>query len=162
MEVKRVLLKPVITFIDWYIRNYHSKDYIHKDMIKDEIKSKIEKAEERLNKKRDEQEKGKLDARDLDHKIIVDGFYAEMEVMEKEAQEVKALRSKLDNLYYVLKRRAKDISMVTAENKHEGTKIAENILESIGQLEKIEVKTLDIVKEFDSAERKDKEALMVE
>lgn len=156
MKIQNVLTRPILSFIDWYIRNYHSQDYIHRDMIKDEIFIKIQKKEKEIHEKRNEEEAEKQHALELEHQIRIDGLLAEIEVYKKESKEVAKEKKAVKNLYFELKRRAKELSLFTAENKHEGNNIIKNVASSIGQLDVIGTKTRDLVKEFDDNEERER------
>ena len=160
MKLKRIILNPVLTFVDWYVRNYHSSEYIHRDMIKDEIKERIVNAEKKVNQKRDEELERELDIRDKKHQIRIDGFLAEVERYKEEAREIRKLQKDLINLRALLESRAETLSIVIAQNKHEGKKIMNVAGEFIGQLDKIEYNINQLGQEFHKSENEESKILV--
>lgn len=158
----RKLRNPVITFIDWYIKSYHSRDYVHRDMIRPEIAKHIKKAEDRVNSIRDNQEEIKMEALKLQFQIMEDGYIAEIETMEETVKDVMKMRDELVGLYYEVERRIKEVSMITAENRHHGMNIIEKVSEQLGNLEKIGYRSEKLDSIVQSSKKKDLRKLRVE
>jgi hypothetical protein len=142
--------------IDNYIIKHHSDEYIRRCLIQDEIERWIKVAVTQNDTMRDKQEKSKLDAQKLKFDIQESGWCAEITNMEKAVADVMVLRDNVMKLYFTTYQRAKELAMVTAENKHEGTNIINSVAASVGKLDVIGARaeaTLDeMVKNKDADE----------
>jgi len=147
--------------IDNYIIKNHAGDYIHKSMMKDEIKKRIEHAVQKNNEKRDDEEKEKLNAQDTKFAIQEAGWIAEIEHMEKLTKEMNEKNKRVTKLYYSTLETAKGIALIAAESKHETTSMMNNFAENIGTMEKISVNTDNIVKGIEKTQIKDEQILGV-
>ena len=145
----------VIKFVDWYIRGYYSHDYIHRDMIREEITQRIDEAVRKVNLKRDDEEANKIQALKDIHKIHEDGYVAEIMRLEKNDENVKKMRKKVEELYFKVVRRAKELVLITAENWHEGEKIINDVSASIGRLDTIKATTEGLVAEIEDSRKAD-------
>jgi hypothetical protein len=154
--------KIIFTFINWYIKKYHSDEFVHIHKIKNEIQKRIKNAEDRLNEIRDKQEKDKLNALRLDFKIIEDGYLAEIDLMEKEFANVRKLRDANEKLYFINLARSKELATIAAKNKKIGEKITVDVGTSLGELDKIEIETNEIAKQILDNSGKDRQALKIE
>ena len=151
--------RMAIRFIDWYIRAYYSHDYIHRDMIREEITKRVDDAVRKTNNFRDDQEINKLNAlRDVYH-IQEDGYVAEIMRLEKRDIEVQRMRKKVEELYFKIVKRAKELVVITTENWHEGEKIVTDVSASISRLDIIKTTTTDLVKEIEDSRKEDYRAL---
>ncbi|MBF0253177.1 MAG: hypothetical protein HQL29_05110 [Candidatus Omnitrophica bacterium] len=128
-------------------------------MIQDEISLRIKKAVEFNNQQRDIQEAEKLEAQKIKFDISEAGWMAEIDNMEKIVEKVKVMRSELKDLHFRTFQRAKDLAMVTAENKHEGTNIIQSVAASVGKLDIIGKRAEDICKEMEDSREKDEDIL---
>lgn len=153
--------KLLFRVVDWYIIKYHSHDYIRRSLIQDEIEKRIEAAVTQNNRQRDAQEQAKLEAQKLKYDILESGWTAEIINMEKIVSDVLKMRDDVRDLHFRTFQRAKELAMVTAENKHEGTNIINSVAASVGKLDKIGSRAEDIVKEMEDSRTKDEEALRV-
>jgi hypothetical protein len=153
--------KWVTHFIDWYIGEYHSTAFIHKDMIQNVMEARIKDAERILNNRRDMQEEDKLEALKLTFQITENGYLAELTRMEKTLKEVMELKRKVMRLYFEVKSRAKDMSIITNMNKESGQEIITNVSASLGKLETIDIETLKIVDEITKKEQEELSILQV-
>ena len=140
--------------IDNYITTHHSDDYIHRSMLKDEIKKHIENAIEKNNALRNSQEKEKLQAQNIKKEIEIAGWIAELEHAEKVAEEAAEKTKRVTKLYYSTLETAKGIAMIAAESKHETTAMMNNFAENIGTMEKISANTENIVKGIEKDQEK--------
>lgn len=151
--------KKTMQLMDWYIIRNYSEEYIHRDMIKDEIARRIESAEVRLNAIRDRQERERIQTEKTKFAIVEDGYVAEITRLEKIVEDVLTMRKELEDMHYRIVRRARELSLITAENKHEGNKIISNVSASIGKLDVIGRNTSELVKEIKESENEDNGAL---
>jgi hypothetical protein len=156
-----IIKNPVVTFVDWYVKSYHSRDYVHRDMIRPEISKHIKLAEERVNKIRDNQEEIKMEALRLQFQIMEDGYLAEIESMEATVEDVLSMRDELVKLYYEVEKRIEEVSMITAQNRHHGMNIIEKVSEQIGNLEKIGYRSEKLDKRVKGQKPKDMETLRI-
>jgi Ni,Fe-hydrogenase III component G len=155
-------MKVITKFVDWYIQKNYSDNFIHKDLIADEIEKRIRNAEDRINRKRDTQEENKIKAQQLRFDIEIMGYKAEIHRYEISQEEINKMRKDLINLYYRVKNRAKELSIITALSEDEGNKIISNIAASVGSLEKINLNIDSVIKEIADSEKKDNEILQIE
>jgi len=151
--------KIAIRLIDWYVRSYYSNDYIHRDMIRDEITRRVTEAVNKTNAQRNEQETNKLNALKTIHRIEEDGYISEILRLEKRDNDVKRMRKKVEELYFKVVKRAKDLVVITTENWHEGEKIVTDVSASISRLDIIKTTTTDLVKEIEDSRDNDYKAL---
>ena len=149
----------MIQFVDWYIRNWYSMDYIHRDMIRDEILKRVNDAVGKTHRERDEQESIKLKAMRDNFKIQEEGYIAEIMRLEKNDEYVHKMRKRVEELYFKVVRRTKELLVITAENWHEGEKIINDVSASIGRLDAIKSNTESLVSEIENAKRDDYVAL---
>ena len=168
MNFKKIIIwlwinrnKLIIHAVDWYVRTYHSNDYIHVSLIKDEIKRRIALMEDRLNEERDEQEDRKLNALAIQYKINEDGWVAEIECMEKKCAEARKIRKEVEDLRFETIRRIREMAIINARNRHEGTEIINSVGASVGRLEKVGRSISDLVKEVEDSEDKESEILQI-
>lgn len=151
----------ILRFVDWYIGKYYSNEYIHISLLKDEIKSRIEKAEKRVHEDRDEREQHKLNALIIQHKINESGWIAELETMEKIVIDARTLQKKVSGLYFETVQRIKELALIKAQTEHEGKEIINNVGASIGRLDKVTLAIGDLVKEIEKTKTNDIEALEI-
>jgi len=156
-----LLKKWFLRQVDSYILNYHSQDYIRKDLIQDEITRRIDSAIEVNNKIRDEQEELKIESISLEFEIQEKGWVAEIEKYEKIIEEIMELRKDTMKLRHRTYQYAKEIAMVAAENNHEGENIINQVGKSIGEYTKITRKAINIVSEIEGNKKKDDNALRI-
>ena len=154
-------MKLLYRAVDWYIIKYHSHDYIRRSLIQDEIARRIDAAVLQNNRMRDEQERSKLEAQKLKYEILENGWTAEIMNMEKIVADVLKMRDEVRDLHFRTFQRAKELAMVTAENKHEGTNIINSVAASVGKLDAIGSRAEDIVNEMEENRKKDEEALRI-
>lgn len=147
--------------IDAYIIKYHSNEYIRRDLISDEIKKRIDKALALNNKMRDEQEKEKLESQKLKFDIVEYGYIAEIQKMEEEMKRICTFQKEVKELYFKTEARAKQLAMITAENKHIGEKIISSVAANIGQLNKIEYNANSIEEEITKQKEKEENIIGV-
>lgn len=147
--------------IDNYITKHHSKDYIHVNKIKDEIKKRIKTAVEKNNCSRNKTEDEKLEAQSIKFKIQESGWMAEIEHMEKIVRDALDMKDKVTKLYYSTYGKAKELALIAAENKHEGNTIIQNVAESIGKLDRIGANADDMVKEIENTQGRDENTMEV-
>lgn len=145
--------------IDNYIIKNHADNYIRREMIQDEIANRIKRAVEYNNKQRDIQEAEKLAAQKIKFDIAEAGWLAEIDDMEKIVEKANVMRSEVKDLHFRTFQRAKDLAMVTAENKHESTNIIESVASSVGKLDIIGNRAEAICKEMEDSREKDEEIL---
>lgn len=148
-----------IRFIDWYIRSFYSHDYIHRDMIREEITKRIDEAVLKINLKRDEEETNKLNALKIIHKIEEDGYIAEIMRLEKNDIDVEKIRKKVEDLYFKVVKRANELVVSTARNWNTGEKIISDVTCSAVELKTIQSDAEKLVKEIKDAQISDYDAL---
>lgn len=153
--------KKFIQIADWYIRKNYSEDFIHRDLIKDEISLRIKNAVVEANKINSRTKETEIKALQLQHKIKEDGYLAEIDNYKKIVDETNLLRDKVETLYFKVVERIKAISTITAENKHEGVSIINSVSSSIGRLDRINNNILDLVEEIDNNKDEDLSTLRI-
>ncbi len=158
MKTPRRLL---LELVDRYIIAYHSDRYIDRELIQPEITRRIAEAVALNNTIRDEQEKARIAALKLEHEIKEKGWCSEIDAMHAEMQKTMKMREDVLALYYRVYQRAKELAMVTAENKHEGSAIINAVASSIGRLDSIGAKSADILQEMDASRERDMNALRI-
>jgi hypothetical protein len=151
----------IIQAVDWYVQKYHSKDFIHRDMIQSEIEKRIASAEARVHSIRDRQEQERLDAKSLDFDIIEAGYKAEIFRLEKIVADACEMRSKVEDLYFKVKRRAQDLALITAENQEVGTKIVNEIAASVGRIDILSRGSKGLMEEIEGSKQLDYDALRI-
>lgn len=153
------IFHPIISFIDWYIANYHSENYIHRDMIRDEIYRRLKEQEERLAIEHKKAIEVLRNQYDLEYQIKEDGYIAEIMRLEERDERRDKWHKKVMELYYKVRRWAQELAVITATNQHHGKEIQENVAEYIGKLEKIGMDADDVVREIRKESKNDKELL---
>lgn len=110
---------PLRTFVDWYVNKYQAENYIHISRIQNEISKRIDNAV----KRNDEVWCKKLEESELklqrEYKIIEDGYCAEIESMEKIVSDARELKKEVTELDFIVKRKAHELVLLTAEMKQE-------------------------------------------
>lgn len=147
--------------IDNYIIKYHSEDFIRRESIRDEISKRIKEAIDFQDAIRDKQEESKLAAQKLAHDIERDGLLAQLDQKDAIIRDVYKFRDECMALMYRVESRAKEVAMITAENKHEGNNIIEAVAKSIGKLDIIGTKAENVVEEITKSKPNDIDALRV-
>jgi len=158
-----------MTWKEFYLRwlndqaEKHSIDmnYIHKDMIQTEIEKRIEIAVKNLNSIRDQQEEEQLNSLKLQHKIIEDGFKAEIENYKKTVDDAMKMRKENERLYYTLLSRIKKLGSITMDNVQAGTSIVSNVGIALGQLNKVGLSIKDLEEEIEEQKEKDMKTLRI-
>jgi hypothetical protein len=135
MKKRRWITHPVLSFVDWYVRNYHSKDYIHRDMIKDEISKRLGQLEQRLMAAWQESEEALEHRLRLEFQIIEDGYVAEIQRLEARDKRRQKWLKNVTDLYYKEKGWAQRLAVVTAKHRHNGKELMSSIGEFMGDLE---------------------------
>lgn len=153
--------KKLIQLADWYVRKNYSEDFIHRDLIQNEIEVRIKNAVTEANKLSERDKNNEIKALQLQNKIKEDGYLAEISNYKKIVKESIALRDKVEKLYFKVIERIKSLSIVTAENKHEGEAIINSVSSSIGRLDKINSNILDLVHEIENNKEKDFKTLRI-
>lgn len=146
--------------IDTYIIKHHAKNYIHKSKLKDEIKLRVDNAIKQNNKMRDDQEKEKLHSQETKFIIQEAGWISEIERMEKIVANTLKMKKRVTELYYETLARAKEVALITAENKHEGNDIIQKVAESIGKLDRIGANANDMVEQIEKKQFRDENILL--
>lgn len=162
LKDKKLIHKWTINFIDGYIQKNHSDQFIHKEMIQNEIEKRLKNHEERITKKLKGEEEDKLRAKDLKFAIIENGYIAEISRMEAMMEEVMKLKKENEELYYKNLSRAKELDVITSINASIGQKIIESTAENLGKLESISLDTSSVLKKIEDSREKDNKALMIE
>lgn len=152
---------PLRTFVDWYIAKYHAEDYIHTSQIQSEISRRIESAVARNNADRDRELDEALKTERMKHKIIEDGYCAEIVSMEKLVKDAKDLRADVESMYFKVVERAKQIMLISAETKHERTEIINDLSATMGKLDNLSKLAEDINKEIDNKKPEDEKLLRI-
>ncbi len=153
------IFHPVVNFIDWYIANYHSENFIHRDMIRDEIYRRLKEQEERLAMEHKKAIEILRNQYELEYQIKEDGYIAEIMRLEERDERRDRWHKKVMELYYKVRRWAQELAVITATNHHHGKEIQENVAEYIGKLEKIGMDADDVVREIRKESKDDKELL---
>jgi hypothetical protein len=150
---------PFKAGIDWLVHNYYSYNYIHKDMIRDEINQRLEDQEKRLIAERDVIINNIK--RNLENKYLIkeEGYITELLRYEQRDKRREHWHEKVMELYYRVRRWAQELAVITATNQHHGKDIQENISEYIGKLDMIEIDAKDLNKEIKKCEPGDRELL---
>ena len=156
-----MIKRKFIELADWYVRKNYSYDFVHRDLIRSEMNMRIKNAVEETNKIRDEQEEEQIRALRIQHKISEDGYLAEIEHYKKIAKDAQKMRKEVETLYYKVIERIKTISVVTAENKHEGEAIINSVSSSIGRLDRINNNILDLVTDIEENKKHDLKVLKI-
>lgn len=151
--------KIIIKFVDWFIRNYHADDYIHMSSIRAEIIRRIENAVVRTNIERDTELDEILKAERTKHRIECDGYLAEMAGMEKAVANAKKMRTDAETLYYRVVERARVLTLIAAENKHERAEIINDLGSSMGRLDKLVRDAEEVTSEIEKSKIKDTKLL---
>lgn len=149
------------TKIDNYIIKYHSEDFIRREMIRDEITKRIKEAVDFQDAIRDKQEESKLNAQKLSHDIERNGLLAQLDQKDAIIRDVYKFRDECMALMYRVESRAKEVALITAENKHEGNNIIEAVAKSIGKLDIIGSKAENVVEEIIKSKPNDIDALRI-
>jgi hypothetical protein len=151
----------IATFIEWYIHENYSASFVHVDLIQPHMEKRLADMERILNAKRDKDEADKLEAQKLTFKIQESSWVAEITRLEKIVKDVSETKSKLIKLYFEVKARAKELSIITSQNQTTGQEIITNVNTSLGQLERIDLDIGNIVKEIMDKEGKELEILQI-
>lgn len=157
--LKNLIKIPIRKAIDWYIIKYHSDSYIHKDEIVNEIGKRIQSVEDRVNRFRDKELNEKISAERKKHKIIEDGYIAEIISLERKVEEAMKMRKEVEKLYFKVKERAQQIVLIAAETKQERVEVVNDLSSAIGKLDNLVLKSEDISKEIDKNKEKEEEIL---
>lgn len=155
----KLMKNPINNFLHWYVKNYYSKEFVHISMISEEIRKRIETSVERNNIIKNREFQERFEAEKLKNKIIEDGYIAEIMHLEKTVEEAQKLRTRVEDLYYKTVRRAKDVSIAIAENRHEVTRIINDLPASLGKFDKLVIDAEQRNKEILENQKKDEEAL---
>lgn len=149
-------------FLDWYIYRYHSEEFIHKSLIADEIKERIDNAITRNNIERDTQLEEVVNTERTKFDIKEQGYIAEIKTMENIVLEAKKMRRNVEDLYFRVIERARQLSIIAAQNKHERTEIINDLSASMGKLDKTVLDIIDVEKDIEKNLKKDQEALEID
>jgi hypothetical protein len=151
----------IILAADWYVKNYHSNDYIHISLIKDEIKRRIERAEAVMKDTCEEESARKLKALEIQHSINEAGWCAEIECLEKKMVDVMKMRDEVINLRLETVRRIKELALINANNQHVGREVLSSVGASMGSLGKVALSISDLAKEVEDSEEKEAAILQI-
>lgn len=149
----------IIKAIDWYIIKYHSGDYIHKDEIVNEIGKRIQNVEDRINKLRDKELNEAIQTERKKHKIIEDGYVAEILSLEKIVNDASKKRKEVEKLYFKVKERAQQIVLVAAEMKQEREEDINDLSSRMGKRDKLAITTDEIKKDIEKNEEEEENIL---
>lgn len=149
----------IITFLDWYINSYQSANYIHTSKIQDEITKRIDNALERNNKARDIELEEALKTERMKHKIIEDGYIAEIISMEKTISDAKEMRRDAEEVYFKGMERAREIMFIAAEVKHEREEIINDLSATMGKLDRLILTSKEINDMIDKDKKVDEQKL---
>jgi hypothetical protein len=147
--------------IEWYIHKEHSIKFIHVDLVEPYIGKRLADMERTINTKRDKEEDDKLEALNLEFHIKESSWKAELARLNKIVDDALAMKTKLVKLYYEVRSRAKELSIITGQNKAEGEEIISNVSSSLGKLETIDMNIGKIVNDIMSNESTEKSTLKI-
>ena len=156
---KRIFRHPIATFIDWYIASYHSENYIHRNMIKDEIYKRLQEQEKRLRNEYNSQIEKIKKKYELEYQIKEDGYIAEIMRLEERDERRDKWHKKVMELYYRVRGWAQELAVISATNQHHDKEIVENMAEYIGKHEKSDGSIGNVIKEIKDESKNDKEVL---
>ena len=156
---KRMFRHPITTFIDWYIANYHSDNYVHRNMIKDEIYKRLQEQEKRLRSEYNLQIEKIKKKYELEYQIKEDGYIAEIMRLEERDDRRERWHKKVMELYYRVRGWAEELAVISATNKHHDKEIFENMAEYIGKHEKSDGNIGNVVNKIEDSSKNDKEVL---
>jgi hypothetical protein len=162
IKQKGLLNQWIAMYVEYYIHKNHSAKFVHVDLIQPHLEKRLADMERILNAKRDKDEADKLEAQKLTFKIQESSWVAEINRLEKIVKDVSETKSKLIKLYFEVKARAKELSIITSQNQTTGKEIITNVNTSLGQLEKIDMNIGNIVAEIMDKEGKELEILQIE
>lgn len=145
--------------MDWYIKKYHADSYIHVSNIVDEIGTRIKNVEDRINTIRDNDIEDALKTERTKHKIIEDGYIAEIMSMEKIVADARRMRSETEELHFKVVRRAKELVLLSSESKHERIEIVNDLSATIGKLDKQVIEAERVNKEIEDTKKEDEKIL---
>ena len=151
----------IIKFIDWYVKAYHSDEFIHVSQIKDTILERIDSAVSRNNRRRDRELYEALETERTKHRIVEDGYIAEIESLEKLIDESKNMRKEVEELYFKVVQRAQQIVMITAKNTQERKTIVNDLAATLGKLDKLSLETEELNKEIEKNKSSDQDRLRI-
>jgi len=151
----------IIKFIDWYVKTYHSDEFIHVSQIKDTILERIDSAVSRNNRRRDRELYEAIETERTKHRIVEDGYIAEIESLEKLIDESKNMRKEVEELYFKVVQRAQQIVMITAKNTQERKTIVNDLAATLGKLDKLALETEDLNKEIEKNKASDQDRLRI-
>lgn len=149
----------IITFLDWYINSYQSNNYIHISKIQDEIARRIDNALTRNNEARDKQLEEALKTERMRHKIIEDGYVAEILSMEKNISDAQEMRADAEEVYFKGMERAREIMFIAAEVKHEREEIINDLSATMGKLDRLILTSKEINDMIDKDKKVDERKL---
>lgn len=150
---------PIKTVIDWYIYNYHSGDYIHREMIQGEIKSRLDQQKKQLDTEYDFKLQTAKQKMRAEYDIKEAGYKATISVLNERDMERTIWHEKVIDVYYRVRGWAQELALITAQNQHHGKEIQSNVAEYIGKLDKIEINADGVIKEIEKKEDKDMKVL---
>jgi hypothetical protein len=156
---KRMFRHPITTFIDWYIASYYSENYIHRNMIRDEIHRRLQEQEKRLRSEYNLQIEKIKKKYELEYQIKEDGYIAEIMRLEERDDRRERWHKKVMELYYRVRGWAEELAVISATNKHHDKEIFENMAEYIGKHEKSDGSISNVIKEIKDESKNDKEVL---
>lgn len=149
----------IIAFLDWYINSYQSNNYIHISKIQDEIARRIDNALTRNNEARDKQLEEALKTERMRHKIIEDGYVAEILSMEKNISDAQEMRADAEEVYFKGMERAREIMFIAAEVKHEREEIINDLSATMGKLDRLILTSKEINDMIDKDKKVDEQKL---
>ena len=150
---------PLVNFMDWYIKKYHSDNYVHVSNIADAIEQRIESAIDRVNKLHDQDVKEKLKAAGREKQIEIEGYIAEIRSLERIVADAKRMRSEVEELYFKVKEYGKQLLFQSAESKQERLEICEVLSSTVGKLDKLNINAERINKEIEDNREHDETVL---
>jgi len=153
------IFHPIVSFIDWYIANYHSENYIHRDMIRDEIHRRLQEQETRLTIEHKKAIEILRNQYELEYQIKEDGYIAEIMRLEERDDRRERWHKKVMELYYRVRGWAEELAVISATNKHHDKEIFENMAEYIGKHEKSDGNIGNVVNKIEDSSKNDKEVL---
>jgi len=156
---RRIFRHPITTFIDWYIASYHSENYIHRNMIRDEIHRRLQEQEKRLRSEYNLQIEKIKKKYELEYQIKEDGYIAEIMRLEERDDRRERWHKKVMELYYRVRGWAEELAVISATNKHHDKEIFENMAEYIGKHEKSDGNIGNVVNKIEDSSKNDKEVL---
>jgi len=150
-----------IRFVDWYVRTYHSQDYIHIGLIKEEISRRIDAEVFKTKIRCDEDKERAMNALNIQHKINEDGWIAEIENMEKQVRDAMVVLKNAEELRWEYIRRVRELAVINAKNQHGGKEMIEGVTVAMQQLEKVGLEICGLVENVEKEGKKETEMLRI-